>query len=1061
MNDESRTPTHTYRALRRLAARQWSVPVAAVLLVGVMLVVARLAPSIATRTLHSSTRPELRDLMASLEAQPTRPVKGRLTGGWSYAPSRPLARGAGERHAPPDVLIAAANIQKAAAADDSPTNRAALGVAHLVIGDVDRAVEALQEAVQRDDGNARFLSDLAAALMARAETGANGEDWAAALDAAARAIKLDPAQVEAHFNRALALEGLRLTDQAIDARVAYHRVEAGGKWVDESVQQLQELRQSLDASSQPRRPVDHQLLRERIEDDLLPTWARAVLSGQADIAGKALEDARRQATELADAGGDTMALDEVHRIARAGSQANDAVLRDLAAGHVLFGDARQEYVRDNQQRAAELMTKAAGGFRRAASPYAAWAPVYRSIWLRNQGEAQRALDEASRVDVASLPASYHHLRGRVAWSSAVAFSALGQFDLTLERIKQAVAEYGTAREVDNLIAAKTILAEAEWFLGDTSSAWSNLVGVLESVADQRGSRRDYHLWLGAAMAVNDGLVHAASAFDNARVAVARSARSQAEAYLNRARTRVLAGNHLGAMEDLDRAEHAVFGLSDQALRERNVTDIRIARATVLSETDCHASLASANAAMQSVPKTDPALRLADLLALRAKCRQMLGDVQGARADLFAAIDAFERKRSSLRSIHDRTQAFERERQVFKRLIEIEADQPDGSNRALAIAERARAGALLETWTRSEEANVDLSAARRELPNGTAIVYYETLPTKTLVWSVSRERVTFFTRPIGTASLEQTVARITRRVRDGASLEALAPDTRDLFDVLIRPALEAAGHAPTIFFVPDGPLHALPFGAIPDDVGRPLLATRNVGTTPGLTGFLAASRRLAGFSPDNVLAVGDGHDPKSTGLPLLRWADVEAARVGSLYPQQTVLTKGLATKARLIRSDADVFHFSGHTIANERFPTSSRLLLAPEDSTSDSGAWVASEIVEHRFRNTRPVVLSTCDSAAGKFVAGEGVLSVGRAFFAAGVPSVIASLWPVDDDVVDFMVSFHRELRSRNDAVGALRAVQLALLESAGPHVPVRRWGGFVAYGGAIPMPSSHVAQFTR
>ena len=41
-------------------------------------------------------------------------------------------------------------------------------------------------------------------------------------------------------------------------------------------------------------------------------------------------------------------------------------------------------------------------------------------------------------------------------------------------------------------------------------------------------------------------------------------------------------------------------------------------------------------------------------------------------------------------------------------------------------------------------------------------------------------------------------------------------------------------------------------------------------------------------------------------------------------------------------------------------------------------------------------LSGCESARGRASAGEGVLGLSSAFLVAGVPAVVATLWPVDD-----------------------------------------------------------------
>src|SRR4029077_1452060 len=146
----------------------------------------------------------------------------------------------------------------------------------------------------------------------------------------------------------------------------------------------------------------------------------------------------------------------------------------------------------------------------------------------------------------------------------------------------------------------------------------------------------------------------------------------------------------------------------------------------------------------------------------------------------------------------------------------------------------------------------------------------------------------------------------------------------------------------------------------------------------------------------------------------------------------------------------VIHFAGHTIVNLQFPLFSRMLLAPDPGDRDSGSMMASDITHDRFAAAQVVVLATCEGAAGRLLEGEGVISIARAFFGAGVPSVVASLWPVDDDSHGLLTAFHRELRSSRDAARALRAAQLMRMRDGGQHIPVRAWGGFVALGGSTP-----------
>ena len=64
-----------------------------------------------------------------------------------------------------------------------------------------------------------------------------------------------------------------------------------------------------------------------------------------------------------------------------------------------------------------------------------------------------------------------------------------------------------------------------------------------------------------------------------------------------------------------------------------------------------------------------------------------------------------------------------------------------------------------------------------------------------------------------------------------------------------------------------------------------------------------------------------------------------------------------------------------------------------------------------------------------------------------MPAVVASLWPVDDNLQTLMLTLHRTLREERDPAQALRAGQLAILRERGRATPVRVWGGFVMLGG--------------
>jgi CHAT domain-containing protein len=94
-----------------------------------------------------------------------------------------------------------------------------------------------------------------------------------------------------------------------------------------------------------------------------------------------------------------------------------------------------------------------------------------------------------------------------------------------------------------------------------------------------------------------------------------------------------------------------------------------------------------------------------------------------------------------------------------------------------------------------------------------------------------------------------------------------------------------------------------------------------------------------------------------------------------------------------------------------------------------------------------VVLSACQSALGKEIAGEGLVGLTRGFMYAGARRVIASLWQVSDSATaELMKKFYAGLLQRHlSAAAALRSAQLEMSRDPRWTSPYF-WAGFVLQG---------------
>jgi tetratricopeptide (TPR) repeat protein len=166
-------------------------------------------------------RQDMEALIAAVATEPTRPVEGLLTGGFPYAPPPSFERGVLRRQPSAAVLSAADRL--VTNAGPSSGNHA-VGLAHLVIGEFDRAIDALERAGRGRPADAAVQSDLSAAYLLRARTLNRPDDWSRALISADRAAALAPRMVEAQFNRGLALEGLHRDVEAAEAFAKFRTV---------------------------------------------------------------------------------------------------------------------------------------------------------------------------------------------------------------------------------------------------------------------------------------------------------------------------------------------------------------------------------------------------------------------------------------------------------------------------------------------------------------------------------------------------------------------------------------------------------------------------------------------------------------------------------------------------------------------------------------------------------------------------------------------------------------------------------------------------------------------
>jgi CHAT domain-containing protein len=294
-----------------------------------------------------------------------------------------------------------------------------------------------------------------------------------------------------------------------------------------------------------------------------------------------------------------------------------------------------------------------------------------------------------------------------------------------------------------------------------------------------------------------------------------------------------------------------------------------------------------------------------------------------------------------------------------------------------------------------------------------------------------------------APLETTVAAFLGLIerRDGSENDLAAV----LYEQLLGKALsDLSSQVRRLVIVPDGILHRLPFAALrPRRDGPPLVDRFQISVVPSAT-LWTRWRGQPRRATRAALVLADATLPgaRREGRHVLR-------RCGKGSVLQAGPEAGEAFLKRQDLSRFGVLHLAAHAESDDASPEASAVLLAA-DASGEDGRLEVDEITKLNLRGSL-VALSSCRSASGALLEGEGVMSLSRAFFAAGSAVVVGSLWPVrDGDAEAFFEIFYDHLADGETASAAFSAAQRERLRDG---APAEAWAGFVLAGdGAWRLP---------
>jgi CHAT domain-containing protein/tetratricopeptide (TPR) repeat protein len=300
----------------------------------------------------------------------------------------------------------------------------------------------------------------------------------------------------------------------------------------------------------------------------------------------------------------------------------------------------------------------------------------------------------------------------------------------------------------------------------------------------------------------------------------------------------------------------------------------------------------------------------------------------------------------------------------------------------------------------------------------------------------------------------------------------------------------------IVFIPDGILSVIPFELLSPDASKGQFPFLSVPTTYYPSAAALRLARTAGHSAhwqEAFLGIGDpitsaedaryelasvlapSRETPSESAAVTARSDLDAANleriksrgfsferlpatateiqdIARLFTEQGQTAESRlgpdATKDRLADTDLTRFrflHFATHGIlpvdSNIKEPA---LVLSYDGSAQEHMLLSMSEILEMKI-SAETVVLSACNTGSGTVSRAEGVMSLGRAFMAAGAESVTVSLWQVSDASTQMLMEqYYKNILDGKSKSEALAAARTYLFRN-GLSNPFF-WGPFVLIG---------------
>jgi CHAT domain-containing protein/Tfp pilus assembly protein PilF len=988
-----------------------------------------------------------------------------------------------------------------------------LGRLFMLHGDLDPAEQQFLLALKERPRDATLLADLGALYYERGRKKENTDHEL--LEKAAgflsNAVETNPTLLEAWFNRALCYEQMNLFLQAESDWKQYLTLDGNSAWAEEAREHLDNLRERATRIEKLEQTVqaefraaeaagDENKMRELVAGHFAPAqnlamnqlfdkYLAAAIAGDKKQADQYLQSLKRIGRLLSEIKGDRFVADAVDFASRGALPIKSGVQTIRQT----LQQASQEDARGSIGAACDLYAKARNAAERIEDrAHAEMAALGLARYYRHNEESEELVTLRNRLVSDSKRRNHLQIHARALLALANAEGAAQRLSLNLEHSRQAVEIARSLGDAEIEINGLRYVGYAYASLGDHDSAVKRLY---EAISLPRNS------WVKPILAAVAYGEIGDSFFREGKYLIALPYQREAARICEQTGNATFLANRtqkLGLTYGmLERHDEAMRYLKDAVARAEAIPD-QTARLRLqidmytnsgdfyLRQKKVSEAIATYRRAIESIGGANSRFHLSTIHHGLAMAYLAHGRDSEAEAELKESIRLAEEAREQIGDARSRSAFLAGRQSVYRAMVGFQFFNKKNPAQAFNYAEIAKGRELLDALAgpgrvSENDGQINLALSRnaapltleqtqRALPANVQLVQYVAGKDNLMIWVVTRDQLYTAKSDVSAEDLRGKVINYLEILRARGAIENLNRQASDLYQLLIAPIGKQLDQSRALCIVPDGVLQDLPFAAlVSPESRRYLIEDFTLVINPSASVFartLDLSRNKHRSESEPFLGLGNpSFDqqafPKLYPLPM---SEREIERIQSFYPQRLILNRGQATESALVKEMGkyEIVHLATHTLSNQQSSMLSTIFLAGESNSASGkqnpgrvaydGALQSYEIYRLKPERTRLVVLSSCNSGLGNQARNEAMSGLAQAFLVSGVPTVIASLWDVDDEgAARLMEKFHAAHRVKKLVFGqALRQAQISFLQAAPPRLRHPYfWAAFIVTGNGL------------